>query len=280
MNKKIALLSDIHGNTTALDAVIRDSKKEMVNDYWIIGDVIMHGSGANDIFDRINKLDPSVWVKGNWDDLFLYICSKNDIDIDDASDVYIAKLAIDLMDRMSSEAIEFLTKRPLHTVKTINGLNVSISHNLPTQNYGHDLLPTERQENFDALFDLNDCDVAVYGHVHHQLMRCSELGQLIINPGSVGYPFSNRKNLRNNGYAQYAILEISSDGVLEVHFKQVAYDIEAELRLAESLNLAYIDVYEQMLKYGISKTHDRDYLKSIAEQFGYIDVVKQYMNNK
>lgn len=279
MSIKIALLSDIHGNTTALDAVIDDLNNQKVDDYWIIGDVMMHGTGASDIFDKISQLNPSVWVKGNWDDLFLYICSKNEINIDDASDVYIAKLAIDLMNRMTQENIDFLRNRHLHTVKTINGLTFSISHNLPEQNYGHDLLPTEKQENFDAIFQSNDCDVAIYGHVHHQLMRCSELGQIIINPGSVGYPFSNRKNLRKSGYAQYAILEINSVGVLEVYFKQVVYDIEKELKLAKNLNLAYIDVYEKMLREGASKTHDRDYLKTIDKQFGYTEIVRQYLKN-
>ena len=31
---KIALLSDIHGNTTALEAVLEDSRKAKVDEYW------------------------------------------------------------------------------------------------------------------------------------------------------------------------------------------------------------------------------------------------------
>lgn len=40
MKRKIALLSDIHGNVTALEAVLADAKKEQVTDYWFLGDLL------------------------------------------------------------------------------------------------------------------------------------------------------------------------------------------------------------------------------------------------
>lgn len=42
---KIALLSDIHGNTTALEAVLEDSRKAKVDEYWLLGDSLMPGTG-------------------------------------------------------------------------------------------------------------------------------------------------------------------------------------------------------------------------------------------
>lgn len=278
MNTRIALFSDIHGNTTAFDAVIADSKKENVDDYWIIGDVIMHGGGSTEIFDRIYNLSPSVWVKGNWDDLFLYIYSKKEIDINDPSDIFVAKLGIDLLSKMTQQNINDLESLPLNVLKNINGLNISISHNLPNKNYGRDLLPTEKQGNFDLLFNENDADIAVYGHVHHQMMKYSSSEQLIINPGSIGYPFSKRKNLRKSGFSQYAILEINSKGVPQVYFKQVEYDVDKELEEATILGLPYIDVYKKMLNEGSSKTHDNDFLKSIENKNTYVSEVLEYLN--
>ncbi len=35
MNHKIAILSDIHGNATALEAVIADAKNQGVSEYWL-----------------------------------------------------------------------------------------------------------------------------------------------------------------------------------------------------------------------------------------------------
>ena len=42
---KIALLSDIHGNTTALEAVLADARQLGVDEYWLLGDILMPGTG-------------------------------------------------------------------------------------------------------------------------------------------------------------------------------------------------------------------------------------------
>lgn len=42
---KIALLSDIHGNTTALEAVLADARQRGVDEYWLLGDILMPGTG-------------------------------------------------------------------------------------------------------------------------------------------------------------------------------------------------------------------------------------------
>ena len=38
---KIAVLSDIHGNTGALEAVLTDAEKAGVEEYWLLGDILM-----------------------------------------------------------------------------------------------------------------------------------------------------------------------------------------------------------------------------------------------
>ena len=37
MTRKIALLSDVHGNSTALEAVLADAESQKVTDYWFLG---------------------------------------------------------------------------------------------------------------------------------------------------------------------------------------------------------------------------------------------------
>ena len=49
---------------------------------------------------------------------------------------------------------------------------------------------TNNQEQFDRLFD-REYDIAIYAHTHHQLLRYSSNDQLIINPGTVGQPFTS-----------------------------------------------------------------------------------------
>lgn len=54
---KIAVLSDIHGNTTALEAVLDDAKAAEVDQYWLLGDILMPGTGRRRILDLLaNRL--------------------------------------------------------------------------------------------------------------------------------------------------------------------------------------------------------------------------------
>ena len=65
---KIALLSDIHGNTTALEAVLEDSRKAKVNEYWLLGDSLMPGTGRRALLELLEELPITVKVLGNWED--------------------------------------------------------------------------------------------------------------------------------------------------------------------------------------------------------------------
>ena len=50
---KIAVLSDIHGNTTALEAVLADAQKAGVDEYWLLGDILMPGTGRKNILHTL-----------------------------------------------------------------------------------------------------------------------------------------------------------------------------------------------------------------------------------
>ena len=43
MKHRIAILSDIHGNTTALEAVIKDAQELGATEYWLMGDILLPG---------------------------------------------------------------------------------------------------------------------------------------------------------------------------------------------------------------------------------------------
>ena len=83
-----------------------------------------------------------------------------------------------LMERMDPATIVWLRSLPLLEKKEVAGLRFSISHNLPDKNYGGDLLVGNDTEKFDQLLD-EETDVAVYGHVHKQLLRYGSQGQQI-----------------------------------------------------------------------------------------------------
>ena len=50
MNHRIAILSDIHGDTRALEAVIADARDQGATEYWLLGDILLPGAREERIF--------------------------------------------------------------------------------------------------------------------------------------------------------------------------------------------------------------------------------------
>lgn len=277
MIHKIAILADVHGNETALKAVLVDCKKEIITDYWFLGDLIMPGPGASSLFSLIQSVKPTVFLKGNWEDCFLAGLG-SEIDVDEPMDIYIATLAHYLKQNLTAADLTLIKDVPLATVQEINGLKISLTHNLPTKNYGPALMPNQKQENFEQLF-AEEVDIAVYAHVHHQLMRYSNQDQLIINPGSIGQPFTHWPTLQKDLRAQYAILEIDEEGRPQVNFKRTPYDVPQEINLAQTKELPYFELYEELLQTGHRRTHEPGLLADLNQRYGYRDEIVSLLNS-
>lgn len=263
MNHKIAILSDVHGNATALEAVIADAKNQGASEYWLLGDIFLPGPGANDLVALLKDLPITASVRGNWDDRVLEALD-GQYGLEDTQEVQLLRMTQYLMERMDPATIVWLRSLPLLEKKEIDGLRFSISHNLPDKNYGGDLLDAET-------------DVAVYGHVHKQLLRYGSQGQQIINPGSIGMPYFNWEALKNHR-AQYAVIEVEDGELLNIQFRKVAYDYEAELELAKSKGLPFIEMYEELRRDDNYQGHNLELLASLIEKHGYVEDVKNFFD--
>jgi predicted phosphodiesterase len=266
--ERIALLADVHGNTTALEAVVEDALREEVTDFWFLGDLIIPGPGSANLFALLKKINVSVYVRGNWEDCFLEALD-GDIDLDDPTDIYIAKLTQYQYAHLKGTEIALMKEWPLYVTREINGLKIGISHNLPDKNYGGELAPAQAQQNFNGLFSKDSSDLAVYAHVHHPMMRYSSADQLVINPGSVGQPFSNWAGRRPDLRAEYAIMEIDETGLVQTKFKRVRYDRSKEIQEAKRNGLPYLELYRELLTTGHIHTHDKQRLAKINWRHDY-----------
>ena len=151
-----------------------------------------------------------------------------------------------------------------------------MTHHLPDKNWGRELIHIGQQENFDCLFEGNNCAIAIYGHIHQQFLRYATGGQMIINPGSIGQPFFLDACLRKDLRAQYAILKIDEQGLADVDFRRVAYDVNKELEMARTFKLPYYEVYYESLVHGIHHTHNHDLLRAISEREDYVAQLKEF----
>ena len=275
MNHKIAILSDIHGNTTALAAVLEDAKNLGATEYWLLGDIFLPGPGANDLVALLKGLPITASVRGNWDDCVLEALD-GQYGLEDPQEIQLLRMTQYLMERLNPEQIDWLRNLPMVAKKEVEGLRFSLSHNLPEKNYGGDLLVENGTEKFDQLLD-EATDVAVYGHVHKQLLRYGSQGQQIINPGSIGMPYFDWEGLKNHR-AQYALLEVENGELVNIQFRKVAYDYEAELESAKEKGLPFIEMYEELRREDNYQGHNRDLLASLIEKHGYVEDVKNYFD--
>ena len=265
---KIALLSDIHGNTTALESVLEDAKRAGVEEYWLLGDILMPGTGRRHLLNLLEELPITVQILGNWEDS-LWRAMKGMLDPSRASHRYLMRHCQYILEEIRPEEIEAMQSLPMQVHREISGLRVGITHHLPDKNWGRELIHIGDQKDFDRLVTNPPCDLAVYGHIHQQFFRYGSGGELILNPGSIGQPFFLQANLRKDLRAMYAILEFDESGLKDVDFRRVSYDIEKELQLAKDLKLPYFQVYYESLVNGIHHTHNHELLHEIAQREGH-----------
>ncbi|GEN97412.1 serine/threonine protein phosphatase [Streptococcus cristatus] len=271
-------MSDVHGNATALEAVLADAESQAVTDYWFLGDLLMPGTGRRNILDKLERLPISLQVRGNWEDSLWHALHQK-LDLTRPSHLYLTKLCHFVLEEILPEEIDRMRELPLQVLTEVAGLKIAVSHHLPDKNWGRELIHIGNQSDFDRLFEGNEAVIAIYGHIHQQFLRYGTGGQLIINPGSIGQPFFLDATLRQDLRAQYAILEIDETGLKDVDMRRVAYDVEHELARARELQLPYYEIYEESLVNGIHHTHNHDLLREISEREGYFEDVQDFIRN-
>ena len=275
MNHRIAILSDIQGDTTALEAVIADARALGATEYWLLGDILLPGPGREDLFDLLDAIPITAAVRGNWDDCVLEALD-GEYGLEDPQEIQLLRLTQYLMEGLDTKRIDWLRSLPLVEKKEVNGIRFSLTHNLPEKNYGGDLRPANRTENFDQLLD-DQTDMAIYGHVHKQLLRYGSQGQQILNPGSIGMPYFDWEQLQNHR-AQYALIDVEEDGVTNLQFRKVSYDYEGELQDAKDKGLPFIEMYEELRREDNYRGHNNELLTSLIEKYGYAKEVAAYFD--
>lgn len=219
---RIALISDIHGNAVALEAVTREIDRAGVDQIVCLGDVATLGPRPGPVIEMLRELGCPC-VLGNHDafllDPGLAEAYTEAPEIVEAVRWCRAQLSEEQLDHLRS----FMPVIELPDA----GSGLLCFHGSP-RSHTDDLLATTTPEELDRMLGGHDAAVMACGHTHIQMLR-QHRGTLIVNPGSVGFPFKEHVGGRPPEllpHAEYAVIE-TSGGALGVDLRRVSLEIDA-----------------------------------------------------
>jgi len=207
---RVAVISDIHSNTDALNAVISDMGA--YDALICLGDLVGYGAEPNEIISMIRDLEPDLIICGNHD----YASATGDVA---GFTSHAARAALWTKKVLTPQNREFLTKLPLTATIKINSLNLVAYHGSPREPLIEYIYPGLPQSFLLSLLDIAGGDLLVMGHTHFP-MFCKFPSGAIANPGSVGQPRDRDPR------ASYAIIEVD-DGDVRFTNRRVEYDVES-----------------------------------------------------
>jgi len=214
---KVAAIYDVHGNVSALEAVLQEVRDEGVDEIVVGGDVIPGPLPSEALGIVLDLSIPVRFIHGNGEQAVLAAHRGEEIrGVPESMHDTIRWVAAEL----SEEQLTVIDSWPLTTGLEIEGLGeVLFCHATPrsdTEIFTR-LTPEERLR---PVFDGVGADVVVCGHTHMQFDR--RVGEMrVVNAGSVGMPWGEPG-------AYWLLLE---DG--GVHPRRTAYDLDrAAQRLA------------------------------------------------
>lgn len=229
---RVALISDLHGNELAFQAVLSDMEGQRVDRVVCLGDVATLGPRPVEVLGRLRELACDC-VLGNHDEFLL----EPSLVAGYAKVPVIADSVRWTLDRMGSADLDFVRtfKRSLE-IELDPGVSLFAFHGTPDSNVT-DLLATTPAADVDVMLGARRAAVMTSGHTHLQMLR-KHRGMLLVNPGSVGMPFYEYvggQTPRVLPCAEYAIVE-SRGGDVSVTLHRIALDPQALAEAARSVD--------------------------------------------
>src|SRR5574344_570170 len=216
---KIAVLSDVHGNMIALNAVLDDVKKKNCTKTLFLGDYSLAGpepAATVDYCMHLSTYDEIEMIQGNTDkmianyseDLYQTVCN--------SGAPIMANALKDEASSLPANQLEFLRNLPETKELELEGLKILMVHGSPRRN-NEDIAPDTDPKEVEEMVKDTDANIILCGHTHIPCGFQTMTRKTVINVGSVGRPFTENPN------SCYLILDLN-DGKFVVEHKFVNYD--------------------------------------------------------
>lgn len=221
----LGLISDVHGNLVALDAVIADGAAAGVTAWWVLGDLAAVGPEPAATLERLANLANPQFVRGNTDRYTVtgerpFPHADNvarDESLRPLFDAVEASFAWTRDAIASGGWLDWLAQLPTEQRRTLaDGTRLLGIHASPASDDGAGIQPALTDDELGALLDGADADVVCGGHTHRPTDRRAG-GVRAVNLGSVSNPIT--PDLR----ASYVLVDDDPHGHTLVH-RRVTYD--------------------------------------------------------
>jgi predicted phosphodiesterase len=231
---RIAIVSDIHGNRTAFEAVLADLRQTAPDSVLHGGDLADAGSSPVEIVDRIRDLG---WqgVAGNTDEMLFRPESLEEFASQSPAPAglwaVIREMAVWTREALGEDRLNWL--RGLPRVQ-IHG-PMALVHASPASPWRAPALEATDGE-LESVYSPLGRPIAIYGHIHRSYIR--SLSKMIVaNSGSVGLSYGGDRR------ASYLLLDESKPEI-----RRVVYDVDKELKALSGCGLPHVDWIAKILE--------------------------------
>jgi len=222
---RLAVLSDIHGNLHALEAVLASLRQHTPDLVWCAGDLVGYGAYPEEVTERIRALGMTV-VAGNYDEAVGYdrpVCgcdfsSEKDRRLGEASLMW-------TRERVSAGAKSYLRALPGEVRQELEGLGLLMVHGSPRST--SEYIREDSTEAMEEIALTCGAGMVLFGHTHIPFDR-EAMGVRFVNAGSVGRPKDGDPR------ACYCLIDVPLG---PVSFIRVPYPVEEAALAVESSGL-------------------------------------------
>jgi predicted phosphodiesterase len=230
---RIAVVSDIHGNRTAFEAVLADLRETSPDLILHGGDLADSGSSPVEIVDRIRDLG---WpgVLGNTDEMLfkpepLAGFARESPRLQPMFAV-IEEMGAATRSALGEDRLAWLSRLPRrHTCEPM-----ALVHASP-ESCWRAPAPEATDAELEAVYGPLGQPIAVYGHVHRSFIR-NLTGMIVANMGSVSLSHDGDRR------AAYLLIEDS-----KLSIRRVEYDLDQELRALSACGIPHADWIARIL---------------------------------
>lgn len=234
---RLAFISDIHGNATALEAVLEDIKPRDVDKMFFLGDLCYRGLEPMKSLDLVRSLDTDV-IKGNADEWVVRGITEGEVP--ESVHPIMDKEREWTVSKLDEESIEYLDNLPEKLNLSFDNVDIYAFHATPNSLFDV-VAPDENDETLKEKMIVNKADIYIYGHIHKPYIRFIN-GKCIINTGSVGLPFDGLDK------ASYVIVDIEQ-GQFDVSIVRISYNLDKVLNQVQQSDYPNKQFLESALTY-------------------------------